>query len=294
MPTWPDDAVVEMIEDEAVGVTGEAGRSARAVVLCDLDGVVWLAHRPIEGSVEAIARLRAAGHPVWFVTNNSVPRVEEHEAALAAIGVPAEGAVLTAAMAAANLLVPGSRVLVCGGDGIVQSMERAGAEVIPPDLVDAGAPVDAVVVGLLRSFDYGWLARTSSMVRRGAMLIGTNEDATYPTPSGPVPGGGAILAAVRTAAGTVPTVAGKPHEPMAALVRSVVGVERLASAVMVGDRPDTDGRFARRIGCRYAHVRSGVTGVGDPLDPAPDLVADDLAGIADRLLAEPPVSPGRQ
>ena len=27
-------------------------------VLCDLDGVIWLAHQPITGSVEAIARMR--------------------------------------------------------------------------------------------------------------------------------------------------------------------------------------------------------------------------------------------
>ena len=40
-------------------------------VLCDLDGVVWLAHTPIPGSVEAIAAIRASGRRVLFVTNNS-------------------------------------------------------------------------------------------------------------------------------------------------------------------------------------------------------------------------------
>ena len=35
----------------------------------------------------------------------------------------------------------------------------------------------------------------------GARLIGTNDDATYPTPDGPIPGGGALLAAVATASG---------------------------------------------------------------------------------------------
>ena len=39
-------------------------------VLCDLDGVVWLMHQPIKGSVDAIARIREAGHRVLFVTNN--------------------------------------------------------------------------------------------------------------------------------------------------------------------------------------------------------------------------------
>ena len=37
---------------------------------------------------------------------------------------------------------------------------------------------------------------SSYAVRRGARLIGTNDDATYPTPTGPIPGGGAILASV--------------------------------------------------------------------------------------------------
>ncbi|MDO9175458.1 MAG: hypothetical protein Q7V62_11695, partial [Actinomycetota bacterium] len=61
------------------------------VVLCDLDGVVWLSHQPIAGSVDGIARLRAAGHRVLFVTNNSASRVEDQEAALQHIGIPAEG-----------------------------------------------------------------------------------------------------------------------------------------------------------------------------------------------------------
>ena len=46
------------------------------------------------------------------------------------------------------------------------------------------------------------IAATAAM--RGARLIGTNDDATYPTPDGPIPGGGAILgfgAARRPAAG---------------------------------------------------------------------------------------------
>ena len=52
-------------------------------------------------------------------------------------------------------------------------------------------------------------------VRDGARLVGTNEDATYPTPDGLVPGAGAILAAVVTAAGVAAEVAGKPHRPTA-------------------------------------------------------------------------------
>ncbi len=253
-------------------------------ILCDLDGVVWLSHEPIPGAVDAIARLRAVGHRVLFVTNNSAARVEDQESALAGIGIPAEGDVLTSSMAAALLLQPGERALVAGGPGVVQALEGRGVMCVSADDVDAGALVDAVVVGLHRTFDYHGLARAAKAIRRGARLVGTNDDATYPTPEGPIPGGGSILIAVQTAAGVEPLIAGKPHPPMAELVRATIGDEAARGALMVGDRPSTDGLFARTLGCGYAHVWSGVTPRGTSIHPTPDLAVDDLAAVADAVL----------
>ena len=53
---------------------------------------------------------------------------------------------------------------------------------------------------------------------------------------------------------------------------------------MVGDRPSTDGLFARTLGCGYAHVWSGVTPRGSTIEPVPDLSCDDLAEVADTLV----------
>ncbi len=246
-------------------------------VLCDLDGVVWLARAPIPGSVEAIADLRRRGHRVVFVTNNSNPVLADNEQALERMGIPAHGDVLTSAQAAALLLHPGESAYVAGGPGIVEALEARGV-----DVRDDG-PVDAVVVGFHREFDYDGLARASSKVRAGARLIGTNDDATYPTADGPIPGGGSILAAVAYASGATPVVAGKPYASMAALVTEVLGARAAADAVMVGDRPDTDGRFARAIGCRFALVYTGVTRPGMAVDPVPDLAVDDLRAVAAAL-----------
>jgi len=261
-----------------VSPAGVAHPNRPGVVLLDLDGVVWLARRPIPGSVEAIARLRAAGTRVLFVTNNSMSKVAQQEAALEAIGVPAVGDVVTSAMAAAQLIEPGDTVHVCGGPGIVEAVERRGAVV-----ADAG-PYTAVMVGLNPAFTYDVLKDAAAAVRSGARFIGTNDDATYPTPDGPIPGGGSILAAVTVASGVQPVVAGKPHAPMASLVRSIVGDVAAREAVMIGDRPDTDGAFARRLGCRYGQVFSGVTARDEALDITPDITGDDLASIVDELL----------
>jgi glycerol 3-phosphatase-2 len=264
--------------------------------LVDLDGVVWLSRVAIPGSPEAIARLRATGRRVLFVTNNSAPLVAEHERALEAIGVPAEGDVVTSAQAAALLVDPGARALVCGGAGIVEALRRRGVLAVEPvDGHDRGGRVggagalDAVLVGFHREFDYERMRIAATAVRAGARLIGTNDDATYPTPDGPIPGGGAILASVAVAAGATPEIAGKPHDPMALLVRTVLGETfDAATTIMIGDRPDTDGRFARALGCRFALVRSGVALPGTPATPAPDFDAADLAAIVSMIDAHDP------
>ena len=256
-------------------------------VLCDLDGVVWLAHEPIPGSVAAIAALRGAGHRVLFVTNNSSATVAEQEAALSSIGIPARGDVVTSAMAGASLVGPGESVLVCGGAGVIEAVSAAGARVVGHDEYESGpSGVDVVMVGFHRNFDYEIMRRAAHAVRAGARLVGTNDDATYPTPAGPIPGGGSILAAIATASGTSPIIAGKPHAPMGDVVRAVLGGWS-PDALMVGDRPSTDGLFAQTIGCRYALVRSGVTPRGEVPDSGGglrvDIDADDLAAVARRI-----------
>lgn len=258
-------------------------------VLCDIDGVVWLLHEPIDGSVEAIARLREAGRRVIFVTNNSYSTVGDQEAALAKIGIPAVGDVVTSSQAAGSLLGVGERVLLGGGPGASEAIERNGAVVVGRSDVDDEidySSIDTVVVGYHSTFDYRGLTRLSGAVRSGARLIATNDDATYPTPRGLIPGGGSILAAVAAAAGVTPIIAGKPHEAMANVVRKVSESADLSNAWMIGDRSSTDGLFARRVGCRFAHVMTGVVRESKPEDGAA-IVAENLAQAVEHILRSP-------
>lgn len=252
-------------------------------VLCDLDGVVWLARDPIPGAAEAIAQIRDSGRRVLFVSNNSVAIEGEVVEALASIGVPADDDVVTSAMAAAALVEPASAVLVAGSRGVVEAIERRGARAVLNDGTAGVDGVDAVVVGLHRDFDYGRLARASSAVRAGARFIATNDDATFPTPTGLDPGGGSIVAAVATASGVAPIIAGKPHRPMADLIISRLGRAGRdpGGLLMVGDRPSTDGRFAETLGCPFALVRTGVVpeGATAPTGTPVSLDVPDLAAL---------------
>jgi ribonucleotide monophosphatase NagD (HAD superfamily) len=142
-------------------------------------------------------------------------------------------------------------------------------------------PSDAVVDGYHPEFDYARLTAACRAVWAGARLVATNDDATYPSTDGLLPGGGALLAAVTTATGATATIAGKPYRPMCETVWRRLGRDR--PAVVVGDRPDTDGRFARALGYEFALVLSGVTAQAAGSDPTPDYVgADALEVITQR------------
>jgi HAD superfamily hydrolase (TIGR01450 family) len=246
----------------------------------DLDGVVWLTGRPIPGVDEAVARLRGAGVRVLFATNNSAPTRAELHRRLAHCGITAnDGDLLSSADVAAGMLAPGSSAFVLGDDGVVEALGARGVTVV------ADGPVDAVVVGWTRSFTFAAVARAATAVRDGARLIGTNEDPTHPTPDGLLPGAGALLAAVATAAETTPVVAGKPHRPTADAIAARVPTGELRA--MVGDRPATDGELAAQLDIPFALVLSGVTPEGPlPAGADPAVVAPDLATLVREALRD--------
>jgi glycerol 3-phosphatase-2 len=255
------------------------------VVCCDLDGVIWRGDEAIAPAAAGVAELRAAGLRVTFVSNNSNAPVGAVVAKLQRCHVPAEPAdVVTSALATAWLLgrslAPGARVLACAGPGVREALDEAGLTV-----VDDG-PAAAVVVGFHREFDFDALDRASRAVREGARFVATNLDATYPVPEGVIPGAGALVAAVATAAGATPEVAGKPARPMVELIRERFGTE----GVVVGDRPSTDGALADALGWPFALVLSGVTARTAPPGgeaiphPPPPFLASDLGALAASLI----------
>lgn len=239
--------------------------------LLDLDGVVWLADRPIDGSPEAVGRLRDRGERVVFLTNNSSREVGKVVSMLEGMGIEASpDDLITSAQAAATLVEPGEKVLVCAGPGVDEALKDRGATVVRE------GDADAVVVGWHGDFDFERLTAAVHAVMGGARLLATNDDATFPSPEGPVPGAGSILAAVSTASGAEAVVAGKPNEPVAEVIKERYG----EIDTLVGDRPSTDGLLAQRLGARFLLALSGVTKEDDlPVEPEPDEVGPDLAAL---------------
>jgi glycerol 3-phosphatase-2 len=252
--------------------------------IIDLDGVVWLAGEPIGDVATAVADLRRHGIRVVFATNNSAPTTQQLLDQLARVGIDSSpGDLATSAAAAASLLEPGQSAKVLAEGGVLEALEARQVAI-----ADQG-PVDAAVVGWSHIFDFDGLAATAAAARVSGRLIATNEDPTHPTPAGLVPGSGALVAAVATASGLTPEVAGKPHRAMARLMQDRFGFgDKDESVVMVGDQPRTDGRLADRLGIAFGLVDSGVTAAGSdgwgvPVAlRAPDLVSMVRVCLSDR------------
>ena len=195
---------------------------------------------------------------VVFATNNSAPTTGELLARLEAFGVTSsEADLVSSAAAAASLVQPGQSVKVLAEAGVLEALDARGVTAADGDRADVA------MVGWTRTFDFDSLAATATVARTSRRLVATNEDPTHPTPKGLMPGAGALLAAVATASGVRPEIAGKPHEPMASLMRARFGfADGDSSVVMIGDQPRTDGKLAERLKIPFGLVDSGVTAAG--------------------------------
>ena len=247
-------------------------------ILLDLDGVLYRWPEPIAGSPEAVERLRAAGKRIAFVTNNSSRTPEQVAERLGSLGIRAEpDEVVTSALATATLLAErGTRsAFVIGEEGLRTALAEVGIE-----LVDASdGVVDAVVVGFDRTADYTTLKDGAVFVERGASLVGSNPDPSFPAPGGELwPGAGALLAVIETTSGRRGEVVGKPETP---LLRRALDQAGGGRPLVVGDRLDTDIAGAVGLGWDSALVLTGSTR-RDDVDASPwtpTFVVDALADL---------------
>lgn len=256
-------------------------RDRHDVLLLDLDGTVYAGPHAIPGAREAL--VVDGGPRLFYVTNNasrSPAEVAEH---LNELGFPAtESEVVTSSQSAARLLAErvsaGSPVLVVGTEALADEVRLVGLR--PVRSFDE-EPV-AVVQGHSPDTDWRILAEATLAIRAGAYWVASNVDTTLPTERGLCLGNGSMVAALRTATGREPDVAGKPARP---LMDDAVRRSAARSPLVVGDRIDTDIAGATAVGLDSLLVLSGVSTPADlltaPQAERPTYLAFTLASLAD-------------
>ena len=224
-------------------------------ILCDMDGVLYHGNRMLPGALEFIAWLEQNNLDYLFITNSSERSPRELREKLKRLGADVgERHFYTSAMATAAFLAsqtPRGSAYVIGAPALTNALYDAGFSMndVNPDYV---------VVGETPSYTFDTLKRAASLVRRGAMLIGTNPDLTGPCEEGIHPACGALVAPIELTTGTRAYFVGKPNPVMMRTGMELLGTPR-ENTLIIGDRMDTDIISGIESGIDTILVLSGVT-----------------------------------
>lgn len=250
-------------------------------LLLDLDGVLYVEDRPIEGAVEAVAALRDAGLGLRFVTNTTQRSRAHTLDKLERLGMPvAPDELITPAVLAVE------HCRARGHDRVALLM----ADDVKPDftgLSEADDRVDAVIVGDLgERFDYAVLNHAFRLLVDGAELVALQRNRYWLRADGLALDVGPFVAALEYAANVEAVVVGKPAPAFFLLALSRLGAEP-GDAAMVGDDVEADIGGAVRAGLRGVLVRTGKfrEAALAAADPPPTDVIDSIADLPALLAA---------
>lgn len=245
--------------------------------LIDLAGVLHVGDQAIPGSVAALARLRAAGLPLRFLTNTTRTPRRTLVAKLRHMGFALTEEELHTAPHAAQELVRER-----GLKPLYLVHPDLAAEIGP----SADAP-DAVVLGDMGPhLDYAQLNSAFRLLMAGGAFIAMAKNRYFMEEDGLSLDMGAFVTGLEFSSGATAEIVGKPAPSFFHTALAELGVSA-ADAVVIGDDLHDDIGAALAAGIPAILVRTGKFRAGDDADPAvrPSLVADDFADAVTRLLA---------
>lgn len=247
-------------------------------LILDIDGVLWMANRPIGDLPRIFLEIKQSGYQLVLATNNSAYSIKTYLQKLSDVGVQVQDwQIITSSQAAAQYLSEhfpkGYPIYVIGEEGLTEAV------------VDRGFTIDeqaaqAVVVGRDTKLTYQKLVIAFHLIEAGKLFIGTNPENTHPTVEGLEPGTGSILAIIETSTLVKPHIVGKPSPEMYQIAMSRMKTIPKETLV-VGDRLGTDIVGAQKLGCLTGLVLSGVTDgtAAQAWIPPVDFIAPDLGSL---------------
>ena len=253
------------------------GFTSHKAFFIDMDGVVNKGSQVIPGAIDFIEKLKQGGYKFLFITNNSYFTPGDLRDRMYSIGIDVGPEnFYTSAMATASFLRYQRKCFtayVIGGKGLKRELEAVGVTI-------TSKKPDYVIVGETEEYDYERIIEATILIQEGAKFIATNPDITGPTPRGPVPACGALVAPIEKVTGVKAYFLGKPNPAMMYWARKRLKVHSVNSFI-IGDRMDTDIVGGLEAGMTCCLVLSGVTTVEimNRYPYQPDYVFNSIADI---------------
>lgn len=251
--------------------------------LLDLDGTFYLGDQLYPWSLPFIEACERLGKRFIFVTNNSSENGNHYVEKLRGMGVTiTNDQVFTAGQATIFYLKKYNypkKIYLVGTPALEEEFSAAGFILTDED-------PEAVVLGFDLTLTYHKLERACFFIRKGMPFIATHPDLNCPTPEGPIPDCGAMIALITASTGVKPKIIGKPFPEMIEALRTKYGLDNPKAVAMVGDRLYTDIAMGKAAGITSILVLSGETTLEHLTDAEtqPDLIVENLGEIAKGFL----------
>lgn len=249
---------------------------APKAVLIDLAGVLHTGDTALPGAVAALARLRASGLPLRFLTNTTRSPSATVIGKLQAMGFEIHPSEVQTAVLATRKLV-----------------ELRGLKphyLVHPDIAGEIGPShptpDAVILGDAGPyFSYAALNAAFRLLMDGLPLLAMARNRYFMEADGLSLDMGAYVTGLEYSTGKAAEIIGKPARPFFEAALADLGISA-AEAVLIGDDLNDDIGGAQAAGIPAILVRTGKFRPGDDCHETirPDLVADDFAAAVTALL----------
>ncbi|HHT49229.1 MAG TPA: HAD-IIA family hydrolase [Firmicutes bacterium] len=249
--------------------------------LLDLDGTVYLGDSLFPWAPGFFQRLRELGKDFIFVTNNTSRRGLYWAEKLRGMGISLQAEqVFTSGEATRYYLkqnYPEKQVYLVGTPDLEEEFAADGFK------LTTNHP-SAVVFSFDQTLTYEKLRVACTLIRQGVPFIATHPDLNCPTPQGPIPDCGAMIAAVTAATNVEPKIIGKPYPEMVEALCQKYNLDRKSVAI-IGDRLYTDIAMGQQAGITSILVLSGETKYEDLKDSpyVPNLIATNLGMVTSWL-----------
>jgi len=223
----------------------------------DLDGTVYVENKLIPKADVTINKLQKLGKKICFVSNKTTGTPDDYFAFLSGEGVAVKKEqIITAAIVVKRFLRKtgfSGKFFAVGEKSFIEYLQDAGF-----DYSENPKDIDLVLVTLDRTLNYEKLEIAKTSINKGAEYYAVNIDATCPVEEGEILDAGSIISALEKATRKLPSENfGKPSHHMFELIKERIKIDK-DSAIIIGDRLETDIKMGNDFGIDTALVQTGV------------------------------------
>jgi HAD superfamily hydrolase (TIGR01458 family) len=225
--------------------------SAIKGLLFDLDGVLYIGSRPIEGAIDTIRQIKAGSIPTRFITNTSTLSLASLQKKMQAMGysIPTED--IISAPQATLLYLKQQQDPVCRlvlADDVKQDFK---------EIRQANTYVDYIVIGDIGgAWSYTLMNELFNHLMEGAKLIAIHKNRFWQTEHGLQMDIGGFVDALEYASGVKAMLMGKPSKDFFQIALTSIGIPANEAAI-IGDDIDVDIGGGQQAGLKGILVKTG-------------------------------------